>query len=738
MLDGERQADGGLFAPLMRRLEAEQERWFLWMPVLLGLGIGLYFALPSEPHILTALAPLAVILGLLPAAPRRTGVMLVLAALSAAAVGFALAKMRVEWVRAPVLAKQISSVELRGYVELVEPKATRGQRVTLRLTSTGDLPPETRPFRARVSTGKTTPGLRAGSAVHMRATLMPPAEPALPGDYDFGRQAWFERLGALGYTWTAAEPDPGAAAPPWDLRAWAVIERLRASIAQRVTAVLPGQTGAIAVALITGARGGITDATNTAFRDSGLLHVLSISGLHMAVMAGAVFYLVRLVLAAFSSLALVYPIKKWSAAAAMLGTLAYLMISGSSFATVRSAIMIAIMFLAVILDRPALALRNVVLAAALILVLFPESLFDVGFQMSFAAVVALISVYEALRGRGALFLRRGPVTRFALFMGGIVLSTLIASVAVAPFAAYYFHKSQQYSVLANLVAIPICDLIVMPAALAALLLMPLGLEAPPLWVMGWGVDVMLWTAERVAALPGAILRIPAMPTAAFLLMIAGGLWLSLWQTRWRLAGAALVAAGLALAPTLRLPDMLIGRDGALVAVREGDGQLSAVGAGRASFELARWLEHDGDQRSTKEASKAAGFLCDAVGCRTRVKGLTVAVAQRPAAFADDCRRASILVAPIASPKSCLAPKAVVDFFAARREGTHALYIEDDGSIRVETVAQARGQRPWSSAHVMAQVTAPATKAGSARGPPADVSEPGETEPGDPQPADPPQ
>ena len=178
-----------------------------------------------------------------------------------------------------------------------------------------------------------------------------------------------------------------------------------------------------------------------------------------------------------------------------------------------------------------------------------------------------------------------------------------------------------------------------------------------------------------------------------------------------------------------MPDLLIGRDGALVAVREGDGQLSAVGAGRASFELARWLEHDGDQRTTKEAGKAAGFLCDAIGCRARVKGLTVAVAQRPAAFADDCRGASILVAPIASPKSCSAPKAVVDFFAARREGTHALYIEDDGRVRVETVAQARGRRPWSGA----SVTATTPKAATARGPPTD-----ETEPGDPEPPDPPQ
>ena len=233
------------------------------MPVLLGLGIGLYFSLPSEPHVLTALAPpLAIVLALLPAAPRRMGVMLALTALAAASVGFALAKLRDEWVRAPVLAKQMSSVEARGYVELVEPKATRGQRVTLRVRSMGDLPPEGRPYRVRVSTGKTTSGLQAGSTVHMRATLMPPAEPALPGDYDFGRQAWFERLGGLGYTWTAAEPDASAPTPPLDLRAWAVVERLRDGIAQRVTAVHPGQTGALAVALITGARGGITDATN--------------------------------------------------------------------------------------------------------------------------------------------------------------------------------------------------------------------------------------------------------------------------------------------------------------------------------------------------------------------------------------------------------------------------------------------------------------------------------------------
>ena len=474
------------------------------------------------------------------------------------------------------------------------------------------------------------------------------------------------------------------------------MQRLRQAIGARIAAALPGETGAIATALITGERGGISEATNDAFRDSGILHILSISGFHMAIMAGSVFFIVRLGLAVFPSIALRYPIKKWAAAAAMAAALAYLLISGGAFATVRSTIMISIMFIAVLLDRPALALRNVILAATLILIVFPESLFDVGFQMSFAAVLALVSVYEALRQRRAWeALMQHASSRLILFFAGIVLSTLIASAAVAPFAAYHFHKSQQYAVIANLIALPVCNIVVMPAALVALVAMPFGLEALPLWVMGRGIEAMVWVAHRVAEVPGAVLRVPAMPSVAFVLMIAGGLWLMLWQTRWRLAGIALIAVGAALAPTLRAPDIIVGRDAELVAVRGADGELSAVGATRASFELERWLEHDGARRSLEEAAKAAGFRCDGVGCSATIKGLAVAVARHPAAFAEDCRRAAILISPIVGPRGCTGPKTVIDFFAARRGGTHALYIEADGGIRIETVAAARGTRPWS-------------------------------------------
>ena len=289
------------------------------------------------------------------------------------------------------------------------------------------------------------------------------------------------------------------------------IEKVRQAIAARIRQALPGETGEIALALITGERGGITAATNDAFKNSGLFHILSISGLHMVIAAGAVFYSVRLILAAIPLIALTLPIKKIAAVAGILSAIAYLAISGGQFATVRSALMILIIFGAVLLDRPALALRNVAFAAFLILLVYPESLLDAGFQMSFAAVTALIASHETLTRLIGRQSRPNPVMKVVQFFGEIIASTLIASVAVAPFAAYNFHQSQQYAVLGNMIAIPICNVIVMPAALLAMVLMPFGLEGLGLKPMGWGIEGMVWCANKVGALPGAVGHIPEIP-----------------------------------------------------------------------------------------------------------------------------------------------------------------------------------------------------------------------------------
>lgn len=701
----------GVAAQFSRALESNRQRFFLWSPVALGSGIALYFSLRSEPDLWLVFVPLTAALIVQRLVPRGTLSAALLTAVVLAASGFALAKARVELVRAPVLEKTMRNVVVSGKVLRVEPRPPRGARITIAAETVGNLTADKRPETVRIRVLSNGVTVQPGDRMTLTATIAPPARPAIPGGFDFARTAWFDGLGAVGYAFGKPVIEPRGPAETFR-ESWARgIADTRQAITARVYAVLPGETGAIAAALISGERGGITDATNDAYRGSGLFHILSISGLHMVIMAGAVFFSVRLVLASIPAIALRYPIKKWAAVAGIFAALAYLAISGGAFATVRAAVMIIVAFGAVLLDRPALALRNVALSAFVILLVYPESLFDAGFQMSFAAVTGLVATYEEVRRRMGRRDEPHPILKVLMFFGGIVFSTLIASVAVAPFAAYHFHQSQQYAVLANLVAIPICNVVVMPMALAALVLMPLGLEALALVPMSFGIDAMSWCAAFVAKLPGAVGHIPAIPLAAFVLMVLGGLWIALWQTRMRTVGAVLVLAGVALAPFMPRADVLIARNGELVALRGPDGRLSALPARQSKYEVERWLEYDGDSRAAADVQKGAAFRCDGIGCIADVKGARVAVAKHPAAITDDCDAARIVVLSEPRPEYCATRGVVVDFFDVWREGTHAIYIDADPegtnappTVRIDTVASHRGERPWSP--VFRRPTAP--------------------------------
>jgi competence protein ComEC len=700
---------------LRAEIEAEQEQWFLWLPIALGLGISAYFSLPREPAPYALLALLVVSL-VLHGFGRRLGLLSLVTSVGVAITfGACLGAARTAWVAAPVLVRQIGPVDVTGWIELVEPRATRGQRVTIRAVSVGDLAPTAMPYRIRVRTQTEDTALKPGQPIRLRATIGPPPIPAAPNDFDFGRLAWFARLGGIGLAQGRIQPEPSLVDPPRSLHFWTPIERLRQVIRERIIAALPGEVGEIATALITGERGGISESTNQAYRDSGLFHILSISGLHMVIMAGAVFYLLRLGFAAIPSIALRHPIKKLAAAGAILGALGYLLISGAAFATVRSYVMITIMFVAVMLDRPALALRNVAVAALLILLVFPESLFDAGFQMSFAAVVGLVSVFEWMRRRRetehgrARDERRGPIGQLLQFVGGILLTTVIASLVVAPFGIYHFHNTQLLALVANVFAIPICNIVVMPAALGALIALPFGLEAIPFAVMGWGIDAMTIVARWVGALPGAVVKVPAIPTHSFALMIAGGLWLLLWSRPWRLLGIIPMAIGVAAMPYLDRPDMLIGREGTTVAIRGADGKLTALASRGLSFDLARWLELDGDRRPAAEVASASAFQCDPIGCMAMTSGKRVAVVVNPAALRDDCQRADILLLRFAEGRACRssshrAGRIIIDPSHLALSGAHALYLKGD-HIRIETVADSRGARPWSGPLIARAVSA---------------------------------
>ena len=694
---------GVAVAVIAAALDGERHRWFLWVPVLVGVGIGVYFALPVEPNPVVVVATLIGAVVAAAGVHRGTLLFALTRAVLAVAVGFAIAKARTEWVRATVLAAVMETADVTGHVELIEPTDGRGQRITLRVVAIAGVAPEAVPRRVRIRTQVARPGISPGDPVRVRARLSPPGEPVLPGGYDFGRRAWYLGIGAVGFSYRGLEPDPTLGPAPAVLQAAAAIERVRAAIGTAVRAALPGQSGAIATALLTGERGAITAETDKVYRDSGLYHVLSISGLHMTVMAGTLFLAVRALLAAVPGVALRFPV----AVLAAIGAFGYLLISGAAFATLRSYVMISIVFLAIVLERPALSMRNIALAALVVLLVWPESLLDPGFQMSFAAVTALIASLEAWQERERRLGRGergyGPISKMVRFVGSIVISTLIAGVAVAPLAAYHFHAGQAYSVLGNLLGVPICDLIVMPALLATLVAMPFGLEAYPLMVAGVGIDAMTAVAAWVATLPGAVAAIPAIPLSAVLAIAAGGLWLALWTARWRAAGMLGIAVGLVLAPTLERPAIIVGRDGALIAARVDGGLLSAApGAGRRTFELSRWLEHDGDRRAVATAAEGRGFRCDSIGCTATLAGRPIAITRHPAALPEDCARAAILIAPglgvsgLGGADQCHGPSIMVDRAALRRGGVHAIYV-GGAHVRIETVTRLRGERPWSGA-----------------------------------------
>jgi competence protein ComEC len=692
----------GLGVWFERLHEAEEQRWFLWLPVMFGIGIALYFGQHNEPALMVV-AAIAICLAVLLLFVKSLAGGVFSAALLAISLGGLAAKLRTEVVRAPVLERQLANVDVVGWIERVEPRATRGQRITLHVVRLGDLGADKMPTRVRVRTLTEDKTLKPGQAVRISASIGPPPAPAAPGDFDFGRLAYFAGLGGVGVAFKAVERLSLETAPPWRLRLQGPVEHLRQAIRDRITAALPGEAGEIATALITGERGGISEETNQAYRSSGLFHILSISGLHMVIMAGAVFYLLRLVLAAVPRIALRYPIKAWAAFGAIVGAFGYLMISGASFATVRSYVMITVMFLAVMLDRPALALRNVAIAALLILVVYPDSLFDAGFQMSFAAVVGLVAAYEWLRARRAARPlpgpgeRRGPLGQGVHFFGEIIGTTIVASLVVAPFGIYHFHNTQLLAMLANVAAIPICNLIVMPAALGVLLAMPLGLEALPLWVMGAGIEAMSVVARWVGALPGAVVKVQQIPTVTFALMVAGGLWLLLWSQPWRLLGVLPIVIGLALSPSEVRPDILIGRDGLTVAVRGADRKLSALAVRGSSFDLTRWLELDGDSRAAVDVAEARAFSCDGIGCVARVGGKTIVVAMSLAALRDDCTAADIIIVRARAPRGCNTPKPgqiMIDPAHLARAGAHAITLHGE-RVRIVSVAEVRGRRPWS-------------------------------------------
>jgi competence protein ComEC len=667
-----------------------------WLPVAFGFGIVTYFTADREPAWWAAvvLALAGITIAIL-ARRRPLGFPLALG-LAAIAAGFATATLTTLRVAHPVLDFPTWSAAVSGFVETREERA-RSDRVVVRVQSIEARGMAVKPDRVRVAVRKgSAPAV--GSFVAFKAHLAPPLEPLRPGGYDFARDLYFQGIGASGYALgkitTMTPPVQGGL---W-LRYAAFLDGLRELIDKRIRAVVPGDRGSIASALITGKRDAISTPVNDAMYISSLAHVLSISGYHMAVVAGIVFFLLRAGLALIPALAVRHPIKKWAAACALVAAAFYLLLSGAEVATQRSFIMIAIVLVGVMLDRPALTFRTLAVAAFAVLLLAPQAVVHPSFQMSFAATLALIAAYQnGLPWRADTDSSLGA--RVALWGGreiaGLILASLVAGLATTPYAAYHFHRVAPYGVLANLLAMPVVSAWVMPMGILGVLTLPLGFDAPFWRLMGEGIDWMISVALWVTSLPGAVGHMRAFGTGPLLLGTAGLLLLCLLRTPLRWSGAVLAVAASLWALGAPRPDVLVAADGRAAAIRGADGRLTLLSSGHDTFVIKEWLAGDGDGRDPKDASLHDGVTCDAIGCIGRFKdGRLASMALKVEAFAEDCARAAVVVSPREAPGDCSA--VLLDRKAWRANGAMAL--RWTGDHFVETAARPAGyDRPWARA-----------------------------------------
>ena len=699
--------------PVSRLMDAERDRLFLWAPVAFGVGIAVYFSLPREPS-LAAVLLLCAVTGL---AVRHTGFArpsgAAMLALFLACLGLLDGTLRSRMVAAPVISERIGPVEMSGRIESVEHRENGAAR--LRVAPDWIADSDALPRRLSLWSRGSWPVPAPGDDVRLRAVVMPPPDAAVPGGFDYARQAWFDGIGGVGFIVAA----PAVDNPPIETtanrgilaNASEEIERFRLGVAGRITDALSGPAGAVAAALITGQRGAIPEDDQEALRASGLAHILAISGLHMMLVVGTLFWVARALLALSPALALSRPIKKWAALLALAGGAGYLLLSGGSIATQRAFIMAAIMLVAILFDRPAITLRNVAIAALVVLALTPEALVTASFQMSFAATIALVAAYEGLRtvGRAAPDRPGPPALRFVTrAVIGLILTALIAGLATGPFAAFHFNRIAVYGLAGNVAAMPLVSILVMPAGLVSVVLMPFGLEAPALAVMGLGIDGVLAVAQRVASWDGAVHMVPQMPVVAFVAIVSGGLWLALWRTRWRLAGLPAIAAGIALSAAAPLPDVLISRNAGMAALRTENGDLVFLPRATSDYEAETWLRTIG----LPIDGTSARSTCDRSACVAASGGIFVAYVTDPQAFREDCGFADVIVTSLSPPDWCRDGALVVGPQDARQTGAVTVR-RSDRRLVVSTAAERTGRRPWAqrTTHPGAVYPGPANRPG---------------------------
>ena len=668
-----------------------------WLAVAFGAGIGAWFGLSGPMQwIALLLACAAAMLASLAflradgAFPFLRQALLAVPLMLAAGTGAVWSKSALVG-REPIARPVVATFEAH-----VLSRVERSAEDRVRLVAMVREPASGRPIKVRLGLplAQDRPGVQAGARLRLKARLMPPAPPMLPGGYDFARTAWFQGLSATGTVIGPVEivrPAKGRA----------LLAETRADLSSHVRERLDGSAGAIAAALASGDRGAIAEDDDQAMRDSGLAHLLSISGLHVTALVGAAYLLALRLLALWPWLALRVRLPLVAAAVAAGAGIGYTLLTGAEVPTVRSCVAAVLVLLALALGRQPLSMRMLSVAAFFVMVFWPESIIGPSFQMSFAAVISIIALHGSapvqafLAPREESWIRRG-----GRYFAMLLLTGLVIELALMPIGLFHFHRSGIYGALANLVAIPLTTSVVMPLIALALALDVVGAGFPAWWLAGKSLDLMIAMAHWVSAQPGAVKTLPSMGAGRLVLFMAGGLWLALWQGRVRYLGLVPMIIGAASLALLRPPDLLVSNDGRHVAITRGSGELLMLRGAREGYARDNLTELAGGQRQVLAMAEAPGARCNQDFCAIdlerggRVWRLLLSRGRDfvpVPALAAACERADIVISDRRLPRACRPRWLRADRALLSRTGGLTI---DLAHGTVTSVAQTQGDHGW--------------------------------------------
>jgi competence protein ComEC len=677
------------FSGVEARLDAERERIGLWLPVALGAGIAAWFALPAAAHWTGMLFLLAggALGGLLLGWQSRIGRMTAIGC-GTTACGILLIWARAAWVAAPVLAQPVVTA-FSAEVEAAEPLPAKGEtRLILRPQGRDDLPPRIRVTLRGDQGSAIVPGERIG----LRARLMPPPAASLPGSYDFAQRAWFDRIGAVGTVLGEVSRTPGAGRRGQPLRA-----RLSAHIHNQID----GSPGGIAAALVTGDRGAISAEDEEAMRRSGLAHLLSISGLHVTAVIGFAMFLAMRLFALDRRVALAGYVLPVAAAVGALAGAGYTWLAGAEVPTLRSLIAALLVLVAFLMGREALTLRLVAAGALIVLLWRPESLVGPSFQLSFAAVTAIVSLHESRAMQRFMARREEPLPlRLGRGLMGLLITGIVVEVALAPIALFHFHKAGLYGALANVVAIPLTTFVIMPAEALALLFDSVGLGAPFWWVTEKALALLIGLAHLVADAPGAVATLPRFPSGGFALAAAGGLWILIWRTRWRWWGAVPLAVGMATLLAQPRPDLLVTGDGRNIAAAAPDGSYALLRDRAGDFVRDTMSEAAGIDAPLGALANLDHVECNPDFCRWRQDGRVILASRgidkiEGIDMAAACAAADVVISDRWLPRECAGRWLTIDRDSLAESGGLAIYLGE--KPKAVATLEAGDGHPWRNA-----------------------------------------